>query len=290
MTTPNEHRFVETNGIRLHVVQAGPEDGPLVLLLHGFPEFWYGWHRQIPALAAAGYRVWAPDQRGYGRSDKPRAVSAYRARELERDALGLIDAAGRERAHVVGHDWGGLVAWRLAARHPERVERVAILNAPHPGVMRREMLTNPRQALRSHYVFLFQLPLLPELVLGARSGRLLAGALRSTSRPGTFSREDLARYRQAWREPGALRGMINWYRAAVRGGGGGSAGGRGGTIEPAALLLWGTGDRFLGRELAERSIARCRDGRLEWLEGVSHWLQHEEPERVNALLDDFLRG
>src|SRR5437879_4698652 len=153
---------IATNGIRLNVAQAGPPDGPLVILLHGFPEFWYGWRKQIPALAAAGYRVWAPDQRGYNFSDKPPDVRDYTLDKLAADVAGLIEAAGRQRAIIVGHDWGGAVAWWLAANNPERVERLVIINVPHPLVMRRLILRDPRQTLRSWYMFMFLLPRLPE--------------------------------------------------------------------------------------------------------------------------------
>jgi len=130
-----QFRLVETNGVRLHIAEGGPADGPLVLLLHGFPEFWYGWRKQIPALMEAGFHVVAPDQRGYNLSDKPRGIDAYRVGVLAGDAFGLMDAFGHERASVVGHDWGAAVAWRMALQRPERVERLGIINVPHPLVL-----------------------------------------------------------------------------------------------------------------------------------------------------------
>jgi epoxide hydrolase 4 len=280
-----EHHLVHTNGVRLHTVQAGDRDAPLVILLHGFPEFWYAWKHQITALAAAGFRVWAPDQRGYGESTKPRGIAAYAIDELVSDVVGMIDASGNQTAHVVGHDWGGAVAWRLAATHPERVARLAVLNCPHPRVMAKNLRRNPAQAVRSSYILFFQLPLLPELVLGARGAALLERALVRTSRRSTFAEEDLARYREAWSRPGAVRSMINWYRAVRRGLG------RGGDrrIRVPTLLLWGARDRFLGEEMAEQSIALCDDGRLTVLQAATHWLHHEEPEQVSRALTDFLR-
>jgi len=277
---------VHTNGVRLHTVQAGNRDAPLVILLHGFPEFWYAWHHQIAALAAAGFRVWAPDQRGYGESSKPPGVAAYAIDELVADVVGLIDASGNQTAHIVGHDWGGAVGWRLAATHPGRVARLAVLNCPHPRVMAKNVRSNPAQTVRSSYVLFFQLPLLPELVLGARRAALLERALVRTSRPSTFSAEDLALYHEAWSRPGAMRSMINWYRAIRRGAG------KGGDrrIRVPTLLLWGARDRFLGQQMAEQSIAQCEDGRLTWLEDATHWLHHEEPERVSQILTDFLRS
>lgn len=280
-----QHEFVETNGIRLHVAQAGPVEGPLVILLHGFPEFWYGWRKQIDALAAAGLRVWAPDQRGYNLSDKPPSVQDYRIEPLAADVLGLIAAAGRERASIVGHDWGGVVTWWLAANHAERLDRAVILNVPHPAVMRRHLRTNPRQMFRSRYIVWFQLPGFAEWLFRRRDGALLARILQRTSRPGTFSEEDLARYRESWRQPGALTGMLNWYRAArhwLH-----SAPSR---VSMPLLLLWGTRDRFLGRELAEPSLRLCDQGQLHFFEKATHWLQHEEAATVNARLITFLRG
>jgi len=284
--------MVESNGLRFRVVQAGPERGPLVLLLHGFPEGAGCWRHQIGALAAAGYRVWAPDQRGYGESARPDGVRQYRLPVLAADAFGLLDAAGVASARVVAHDWGGAVAWWMAQARPDRVERLAILNCPHPAVMRRALFTNPRQMLRSWYMALFQLPWLPEALLGAGDGALLARGLRTSSRQGAFSDADLAAYRRDWRRPGALRAMIDWYRAArypLRMGGrvGAAAEPR---VQPPTLLLWGRRDRALGAELAQPTLARCAHGRLVFLDAATHWLQHEEPARINAALLEHLAG
>lgn len=281
------HRTIATNGVRLHAVEAGPEDGPLAVLLHGFPELWYGWRHQIGPLAAAGFRVLVPDQRGYGESDKPRGARAYALDRLAEDVAGLIDDAGRERAFVAGHDLGGMVAWQLAGRRPERVERLAVLNCPLAGVMRRHLLTNPRQRRKSRYIFFFQLPWLPERALRRDGWAKARKTLLATSRPGTFTEEDLAVYREAWSRPGALTAMLNWYRAAARHPRRGPAPAR---IRVPTLLIWGARDRALGRELAESSIERCDDGRLVFVEEATHWVQHEEPERVNRLLVEHFRG
>jgi len=280
-----EERFIETNGVRLHTILAGPKDGRLVVLLHGFPEFWYGWRRQIDALTAAGYRVAVPDQRGYNTSDKPPGVVAYGIDTLAADAVGSFDALGRERGVLVGHDWGAAVTWWAALRYPERIERMAILNVPHPIVMRAQMKKNLRQLMRSWYMFFFQLPKLPEAMF--RSGKFsrTAASLKNSSRPGTFTDEDLAKYRAAWGEPGAVTGMINWYRALMRVQPGRLASVR---VRVPTLMIWGAKDRFLGRELAQPSIDLCDQGRLEFIEEATHWVQHEEPERVNRLLLEFL--
>jgi pimeloyl-ACP methyl ester carboxylesterase len=278
------HRDVATNGIRLHVVEAGPRDGPLLLLLHGFPELWYAWHHQIEPLAAAGFRVVAPDQRGYDLSDKPSGLAAYRLDQMVGDAVGLIDEAGRDRAFVAGHDWGGMVAWGLGMLQPQRLHRLACLNIPHPFVFRRHLATSKEQRRRSRYMFFFQLPWLPELAMRRHNFQKAEKMLRATSRPGTFTDADLAVYRAAWSRPGALTGMLNWYRAALRGKPPRPPSPR---VTVPTLLIWGTGDRFLGSEMAQPSIDLCDDGRLVPIEGASHWVQHEEPARVTGLLRDF---
>jgi pimeloyl-ACP methyl ester carboxylesterase len=273
-------------GITLHAATAGPADGPLVVLLHGFPEFWYGWRKQIRPLADAGLRVVAPDQRGYNLSEKPKGLAHYTLDALADDVVALIDATGRDRAAVVGHDWGGIVAWWLAMRNPERVSRVAVLNAPHPDVLvSNRFLKSPTQVLKSWYVLAFQLPWLPEAGLGRKHGKSLARSLRKTSRPGAFSDEDLEAYRRAWEQPGALTAMLNWYRAALRARPSRSPSPR---VRVPALVLWGVNDAFINRQFANDALSRCDQGRLEFFEGATHWLHHEEPERVNRLLTGFL--
>lgn len=275
--------FLTANGVTLHVVEAGPRDGPPVVLLHGFPEFWYGWRAQIGPLARAGYRVIVPDQRGYHLSGKPRPLAAYAVRELAADVLALLDARGHREAAVVGHDWGAAVAWHLATHHPDRVARLAILNLPHPEVLSEALRANPAQRRRSSYMLFFQIPRLPEFLMGLGRAAPLARTLRESSRPGTFD-GDLDAYRDAWTVPGALTGMLNWYRALRL------TGDRAPTprVTVPTLILWGARDRFLGRELAAPSAARCDDARLEFLEDATHWLHHEFPDEVNARLLAFL--
>lgn len=280
-----EHQQVPTNGITLHVVQCGPLDGPLVVLLHGFPEFWYGWRHQLQALAAAGFRVWAPDQRGYNRSDKPPRVADYSMEQLGADALGLLDAAGAAKATVIGHDWGAAVTWWLAGHHPERLHRVAILNVPHPAVLGQALRRTPRQLLKSWYIFFFQLPWLPERLFRRREFRFGRGALRGTSRPSTFTSDDLRQYTAAWAQPGALTGMINWYRAAFRRARGVGAVGR---ITIPVRILWGRQDAFLVPELAQLSQQQCSQGELFYFDHATHWLHQEEPDAVNQRLLEFL--
>ena len=282
-----EHQQVTTNGINLHVVQDGPPAGRLVILLHGFPEFWYGWRRQIPYLAAAGYRVWTPDQRGYNLSDKPNRIAAYSLDELGADVIGLMDAAGQQTAFLVGHDWGAAVAWRVAAKYPGRIKRMVIINVPHGAVLTKHLRRNPAQILRSWYMlFFFQLPVLPEILLRMQNCNMLVQALKRSSRPGTFSHHELEKYRQAWSQPNAIPSMLNWYRSVIRRPPAPPASLR---IAVPTLLIWGARDRFLGRELAQPSIDRCETGRLVYFEDATHWVQHEHTARVNVLIETFFR-
>lgn len=273
-----EYRYVRTNGVTLHVAQAGPEDGPLIILLHGFPEFWYSWRRQSPALAGAGFRVWAPDQRGYNLSEKPRGVRNYDLDTLSRDVVGLIDAAGAAKAHVAGHDWGAAVAWWLGMNRPDRLRKLAIMNLPHPAVFLSFLRAHPTQMLKSWYMLFFQAPYLPELFV-RKVGKLIA---RRGSRPGAFSEEDLERYQEAWDRRGAMTAMIDWYRAAARRGGYRSVSDP--TVRVPTLMIWGEDDPVLDRRMAEPSVGLAEEGRLVRLPGITHWVQNEAPERVNRLL------
>jgi pimeloyl-ACP methyl ester carboxylesterase len=273
------------NGVKLHWVEQG--DGPLVLLLHGFPEFWYSWRHQIPALARAGFRAVAPDMRGYHLSEKPKGVGAYRMEKLTADVVALAGSLGEKQAHVVGHDWGGYVAWHLPNTHPGFVRSLSILNAPHPAAYRRALRTRD-QRRRSRYVFLFQIPWLPERKMRAKNFALLEKMMRrDTVTPGAFSGEDIRRYKDALSEPGALTAAINYYRAMFR---------RppprkwsDERITVPTLVLWGTRDRYLAPFLADGLGEWITDLRVERLE-ASHWVQNDVPGRVNELLAGFLRS
>ena len=282
-------RAFYTRDVLLFGAVAGPEDGTPVVLLHGFPDFWLGWARQIRPLVEAGCRVLIPDQRGYNRSEKPPGIDAYRLPELSADIIDLLDAVGWESAHLAGHDWGAAVSWSLADHHPERLESVTILNCPHPDEMARALLgNNRRQMLRSWYIGLFQLPHLPEWVARASDFRFLEMALSSAS-PGAFTDDELAAYRRAWGQEGALTAMINWYRAAGRAAlGGGDATSEtpsnGAKIEVPLRIVWGRDDKALDESLVEPSAERAEDARIEWVDDASHWVRRDAPEVVNRAL------
>ena len=281
-----ETLFFENCGVRLHAVAAGPRNGPSVLLLHGFPEFWYGWRRQIEPLANAGFRVVVPDQRGYNLSSKPSGVGSYALTELVSDVMAIADKLGQQKIFLAGHDWGAAVAWSTALLHPGRIAKLAVLNVPHPSVMRRFLASRGRQTLRSWYMFFFQLPWLPETVFSAFDFRMGMGSLVRSSRSGTFSPEDLAQYREAWSQPGALTGMINWYRALFRH----RAKFPDSTVHVPTRILWGECDAFLMSEMAHESLRYCTSAELFTFAEASHWLQHEEPARVSELLVEFFRS
>jgi pimeloyl-ACP methyl ester carboxylesterase len=279
-----EHVSLPTNGIRLHVVQTGSRYGSLVILLHGFPEFWYGWRKQIQPLANAGFRVWIPDQRGYNLSDKPRGISAYRLDVLANDVIGLIDAAGVDQCYLAGHDWGAAVSWWVALHHPERLHKLAILNVPHPAVMMKTLSRSFTQLKKSWYMFFFQIPTLPEAILRNNDWELMLKMLKSSSKPGSFDQDDLEQYQHAWWRKDAIHSMLNWYRAALQMSPKLSGEMR---IRVPTLILWGAQDIALGREMAKPSLDLCDQGKLVLFEGASHWVQHDESEAVNKYLLEF---
>jgi pimeloyl-ACP methyl ester carboxylesterase len=274
--------YADIGDVRLHYVEAG--EGPLIVLLHGFPEFWYGWRLQIEPLVAAGFRVVAPDMRGYNLSSRPDGVSAYDTGHLTADIRGLIHERGAESALLVGHDWGGSVAWATAMNHPEVVERLAILNAAHPRKL-SQGLHHPGQLRKSWYFFFFDLPELPESVVHANHWHFFRNFLRDAN--PAYTPEELDRYVEAWSQPGAATGMINYYRSSVR------------TppkqaeaalrpISAPTLVIWGQQDRYLGPELAEPEHDDVPNlDRVERLPDASHWVHHDEHERVTQLLIDF---
>lgn len=280
-----EHRFIDTGDVSLHVTMAGPGDGEPVVLLHGFPEFWYGWRYQIPVLADAGYRVIAPDQRGYNKSDKPNGIEAYTVDKLAADVSGLLDGLGYDSASFVGHDWGAGVLWQTMLRYPDRVDQGVIINVPHPEVFEELLTSEPRQLLKSYYMFFYQLPRVPEFVLSADGWRGLRWFIDTSNREDVFTDTEIERYREAWERPGAITAMLNWYRALFRGD----------ASEPPTTdvtvpttVVWGTQDPYLVPEMAEASVDYCQQGRLELFEDATHWVQHERSEALNELLIEWL--
>jgi len=273
-----EESYIETNSIRLHAVIAGPQEGDVVILLHGFPDFWRGWINQIVPLAHAGFRVVVPDQRGYNLSDKPKGVREYDLDALAGDVLGIIQSTGRSKVHLVGHDWGAAVAWHTTIQYPEMIDKLVILNVPHPDIMQQTLMGSFGQLRKSWYIFYFQIPWLPETSISRSNFAGGVSALRHSGKPTTFSKADIAAYREAWSQPGAMTGMINWYRAVFR------RSLRSGLntkrLQPRpvpvpTLVLWGKDDIALSLEMAQPSLELCAGGKLVVFDDASHWVQRD---------------
>jgi len=282
------HEFVRANGLRFHVATCGEGDR-LVLCLHGFPECWFSWRHQLPFLAQLGYRAWAPDLRGYGDSDRPLLREDYTIERLLDDVAGLIDAAGARSTMLLAHDWGAVIAWCFAMRRVRPLERLVIMNVPHPGVM-DQVIRSWRQLARSWYVLFFQIPRLPEALLRARQCRAIGDAFRNMAiDQRRFGDEVLHVYRDQAARPGALTAMLNYYRAYVRGGGATRQRALGyPIIDVPTLMIWGEHDTALGKETTYGTDRFVRQLTLHYLPNVSHWVQQEAPEAVNALIQSWL--
>lgn len=280
-------RIVEANSLSFEVTECGEGDR-LALCLHGFPEHAVSWRHQLPMLARLGYRAWAPNQRGYGKTSRPSRVADYAIDHLVADIAGLIDASGARSTVLIAHDWGAVVAWCFAARRIRALDALIILNMPHPACFRRALGTW-RQMRKSWYIAAFQIPWLPDWLLGAGNGRLvqsmLLGATRSVDR---FPRDILAIYRSQASAPGAARAMLNWYRAAIRGGWDRLLAGADQIIDTPTLVIWGEDDVALDQVTLEGTEDHVSDLTIRRLPGVSHWVQQEAPEEVNALIATFL--
>jgi pimeloyl-ACP methyl ester carboxylesterase len=288
-----QHATVQANGLRFHVASCEPAavaGDRLALFLHGFPECWFSWREQLPLLARLGWRAWAPDLRGYGESERPPAVRDYAIERLMDDVSGLIRASGARETLLVGHDWGGVIAWYFAMRRPEELARLCVMNLPHPACMARAF-GRGRQLLRSWYAFFFQLPWLPEALLAAGDYRAVRQAfLGMAVDKSRFPEAVLDVYRDNAARPGALTAMVNYYRDLVRGGARRQRALGFPRIELPTLMVWGEQDRALGIETTYGTEDYVSDLVLRYLPDVSHWVQQEAPEKVNAMLEAWLLG
>lgn len=278
-----QHEYIVSNGIRLHYVTQGQR--PLMLMLHGFPEFWYSWRHQIPEFAK-DYKVVALDLRGYNESDKPKEKSAYVMSEFIKDVEGVIRGLGYDRCILVGHDWGGAIAWNFTYAHPEMVERLIVMNIPHPAKF-AEGLRTPQQLMRSSYAFFFQLPVLPELVLQAANygviERMFTGMAVNKS---AFTPADIDAYKEAVAKHGALTAMLNYYRNALSS----FRQQDWSLLNVPTLMIWGEKDTALGKELSYGTEKYVRDFQLRYIPNCSHWVQQERPEVANQYMREFLQS
>jgi len=278
---PWQHDYIISNGVKLHYVTQG--EGPLMLMLHGFPEFWYSWRHQIPEFAK-DYKVVALDLRGYNESDKPQQQSAYVMSEFIKDVEGVIKGLGYERCVLVGHDWGGMIAWYFAYAHPEMLERLIVLNIPHP-VKFAEGLRTPQQLLRSSYAFFFQLPVLPELLIQWSDYQALESGFKGMAvNKSAITAADIETYKNAASRRGALTAMLNYYRNAFP-----SVLKQDWSIlQVPTLMIWGEEDQALGKELTYGTQEYVQNFQLRYIPNCSHWVQQEQPEVVNRYIREFL--
>jgi pimeloyl-ACP methyl ester carboxylesterase len=280
------HERIKGKDVELHVAVAG--QGPPVILLHGFPENWRSWRRQFGPLVHAGFSVWAADMRGYNLSERPTGQEAYHLRHLISDVAAIVRATGYPRAHIGGHDWGGIVAWTFAGHHPGLVDRLVIFNAPHLDIY-LEQVRRPPQMFKSWYVLFFLLPRLPERALSAHNFSAVRDMFkRLPARAGAFSGEDIDEYIRALSSPGALTAALNYYRANVRWGGVALA--RSARIAAETLVIWGDRDPALGPGLLEGLEKVAPHVRVHRIADAGHWVQNEAPEEVNRVLTSFLVG
>jgi pimeloyl-ACP methyl ester carboxylesterase len=276
------HEYITTNGVKLHYVTQG--EGPLMLLLHGFPEFWYSWRHQIPEFAQY-FKVVALDLRGYNDSDKPKEKSAYVMDEFVKDIHGVIKGLGYEKCILVGHDWGGAIAWNFAYTYPEMLERLIILNLPHPAKFSQGLLT-PQQLLRSSYIFFFQLPWLPELFIKSSDYAAIEKAFKGMAvDKNTFTQEDLDAFKNAAAKTGALTAILNYYRNIFRQR---ILKRNWGILQVPTLMIWGEKDTALGKELTYGTEAYVQDFQIKYISNCSHWVQQEKPDLVNQYIREFL--
>ena len=278
------------NGLEVHALAAGPVDGPLVMLLHGFPELSRSWQHQLVALSNAGFRAVAPDQRGYGQTTRR---GPYDIETLSADVAAMIDAQGRERAIVIGHDWGGGVAWAVAGFYPQRVQALVVANCPPPQVMAKALKRSPRQLKKSLYMVFFQLPVIPERMLTADGSRAIGRSLVGGSYVrSAFDEDEIKIYQDAFSEPGAASAALGWYRAAMRHPRSGARLSQTRVTAP-TLILWGERDRFLGVELVDDAaladvMSQGNGADVKKLPDAGHFVQNEAPDVFNELLLDWL--
>jgi epoxide hydrolase 4 len=277
-----QHEYINTNGIQLHYVTEG--EGPLMLMLHGFPEFWYSWRKQISEFSSS-YKVVAIDLRGYNDSDKPARQSAYVMAELIQDVKGVIQGLGYDRCILVGHDWGGAIAWNFAYAYPNLLDRLIVLNLPHPAKFAQGLRT-PQQLIRSAYIFFFQIPVLPELLLQANDYEAIASAFTGMAiDKSAFTTADLEAYKDAAAKRGALTAMLNYYRNLFQQG---LTQTEWGVLTTPTLMIWGESDTALGKELTYGTETYVQSLRVRYIPNCSHWVQQEQPELVNQYIHEFL--
>ncbi|TGK07079.1 alpha/beta hydrolase [Leptospira semungkisensis] len=278
-------KYIEANGQKFFLLESGKKEGRPLLLLHGFPEFSYAWKHQIAYFANQGYFVIAPDQRGYGRSSKPKSISDYSLDRLSEDVIAILDAYKFSKVDIIGHDWGGAVTYWTISKFPDRFTKACVLNLPHPTVMKRKILSDKSQRKKSMYILFFRIPWLPEFLLSRKNFRKLERSLTKTSIKGAFSSEEISIYKEAWSQPDCVRSMLNWYRAMTKNP---PKLIRSRKIQVPTRIFWGEKDRFLSKEMALETLPLLSQGSVRFFPKATHWIHHEIPEILNPELLSFL--
>jgi len=281
-----ETNYLEISKGKIHYVSAGDVTNDTIIFLHGFPEFWYSWRKQLDHFSEQ-YHVIAPDMRGYNKSFKPSEVKDYKIEAIANDIIELINRIGKDKVIIVGHDWGAAIAWHLLLIHEERFSKGVILNVPHPLVFRHNLFTNPKQLVRSWYIFFFQIPFLPAWILSMNNFQRAAKMLENSSNEGSFTSSDLKQYKFAWANENAIQYMIMWYKAAMRNPSQPNLYQKKEVTIP-LKIIWGKEDVALVPKMAKESLDYCTQGELTYIEEATHWVHQDCPEKVNHLIEEFL--
>lgn len=279
------HDFVEVDNVTIHLAHYGSDSGKLMLFLHGYPENWYAWKKQLLYFGSKGFKAVAIDQRGYNRSSKPKYIHDFRIDVLAIDIFKIIrHHFNRKTAIVIGHDWGANVAWWTALRFPQIVEKLIIINVPHPLVMKKTMNNNFRQMLSSWYIYFYQIPIIPELIMSFNHGLLLASMITSSANKNAFDRKTISYYRNSWSKA-TVTSMINWYRGMKLGS---DKKLRSIKVKPEVLVLWGLNDRFIRKENIKPSLNLCKNATCKVYPNNTHWVIHEAGDKVNKKIFTFI--
>ncbi|KAK7874508.1 hypothetical protein R5R35_001592 [Gryllus longicercus] len=283
------HKFMQLKNIKLHYVENGDSSKPLMLFVHGFPELWYSWRHQIKEFSSDYWTI-ALDMRGYGESEKPDGVQNYKMKYLLDDIKELVTALGRDKFTLVAHDWGGVVAWQFVFHFPEMVEKYIIMDAPHPRGFRRQMFSSLTQFLMSWYIFFFQVPYIPEIMMRSYDCHSLKKNFRKyrTETETKVTDEDIEAFKYFFTQPGAFNGPINYYRANF--GSLHKLNSNDGVDLPPGMLIAGEKDDFISQEVLGKAKILVPTCKVEIIKGANHFVQQDDPEAVNKVMRDFLKN
>lgn len=270
---------IKLQDVSLSVITAGPADGSPVLILHGFPERAESWKRQIELLSSKGYFVVAPNLRGYGDSDHPDGIKNYSLEKIGNDVIQLMDHFKIKKSYLMGHDWGCMVGWYLLSFFEDRFEKAILMNSPHWKVFRKNLLSNPKQVLKSWYILAIQMPFIPEMLIGLNGYKDFAATVAKSSIRAPYPKDELAALVNEWKEKKSMSSMLNWYRAAKYAPRGGKK-----EIQTPVTLIWGERDPFVSKKMGAESLEFCKNGEFVVFKGAGHWPHHECKDELNSLI------